>query len=235
MRIVLAVIFLSILLTGSIFQSYEQTVDVDGSSVISKDMDTSLILGMLGDDVDEKIMAACSVDESLGCSYSNGKLTITESFSENEGYYEYEADYGIPYVEYNLVVKKIPVDRFTGRLDEIMVAAGVTEIASGEPGEPLNLQDEDDNKRAASFIRQTGLEISYAVVMPGEIAGATAGEVSGIVEGPKAEFMLSEVLYESQPIVVQSREINLGYIILIVAVIVLAAFALSFRKSRKKR
>lgn len=234
MRMILAVILLSVMLTGSIFQSYEQTVDTDGNSVISKEMDVGLILGMLGENTSEKLEAACSSDPGLDCSYENGSLTIDDMFRENDGYYSYEVDYGIPYIEHRLVVNKIPVEKFTEKLDSILTEAGVTETSSNDFGEPLNLKDSESNRENAQFLRQSGLEITYEAVMPGEVVEAYAGEAAGSVEGPRAQFMLSEVLEESQPMIVVSREINWGYILIIAAVIVLAAFALSFRKSDKK-
>jgi len=232
MRILLAVMFLSVLLTGSTYQSYEQTVGTEGNSVIVKATDIGLMLGMLGDDVEQEIGAACSADPSLRCSVSNGTLIMEEAFSSNEGYYTYDVNYGIPFIEYDLVVKKVPVDRFTEKLDEILVAAELTN-GSTSSGEPLNLQDGDTNGEIALFMRQSGLEMGYVIIMPGEIASATAGEIGGTTEGPMTEFMLSEVLQESKPITVKSREINWGYIIVIAMVIVLALFTLSFIRKKK--
>jgi len=233
MRILLAVMFLSVLLTGSTYQSYEQTVGTEGNSIIVKTTDIGLMLGMLGDDVGQEIGAACSADPSLRCSVSNGTLMMEEAFSSNEGYYTYDVNYGIPFIEYDLVVKKIPVGKFTERLDDILVAAGLTN-GSASSGEPMNLQDAETNKETALFMRQSGLDISYVIIMPGNIASATAGEVSGTTTGPMTEFVLSEVLQESKPITVESREINWGYIIVIAMVIVLALFTLSFIRKKKR-
>ena len=214
MRILLAVIFLSVLLTGSTYQSYEQTVGTEGNSIIVKTTDIGLMLGMLGNDVEQQMSSACSADASLRCSVSDGTLMMEEAFTKNDGYYTYEVNYGLPFIEYDLVVKKIPVEKFTERLDDILVAAGLTN-GSVSSGEPMNLQDAENNREIALFMRQSGLDISYIIIMPGEIASATAGEVSGTSTGPMTEFMLSEVLQESKPIVVKSQEINWGYIIII--------------------
>ncbi len=231
MRTALAFVLL-LMLTGSIFQSYEHTVDTKGDSVLEKEMDVGIFLGLLEEGAAGKISSACSSDESLGCSFSEGVLVLSDKFSENDGYYSFEASYGIPYVEYELTIRKIPNERFTEMLDRILLAAGLTNTSSTSYGAPLNLQD-PANRESAVFLRQSNIDISYAVLMPGEVASAASGEVSGSIEDSRAEFMLSDVLYEAQPIVVKSREINWGYIIFIAAVVVLAAFALSFRKSRK--
>ena len=234
MKTVLAVILLSLMLTGSIFQSYEQTIDKNGNSVILKKMDAGLILGVSGENTAQKIGGACSSDPSLDCSYEGGSLIIEEMFGKNDGYYTYEVNYGVPYIEYELIVNKIPVEKFTEKLDRVLVEAGITEIPSNDFGEPLNLKDAESNRENARFLRESGLEITYEVSMPGDISEGYAGGVSGSLEGSEAQFMLSEVLEESQPMIVKSREINWGYILIIAALIVLAAFALSFRKSRKK-
>ena len=234
MRIIIAVMFLSIMLTGSVFQSYGQTVEREGNSVMIKTTDIGLMLGMLGGDVEQKLDAACS-DPSLGCSVSDGALVMQDSFTQKEGYYTYEADYGIPNIDYIVTVKKIPSDVFTEKLDGILFTAGLTNSTTEGSVEPINLQDAEGNEGSVDFMRKTGLDISYVVIMPGSITGATAGGVSGAIDGNRAEFMLSQVLQESKPIVVKSSEINWGYIIVIAMVIVLLAFAVSFIKSKKKR
>lgn len=234
MRIILAVMLLSLMLTGSIVQTYEHSVKIDGSSVIEKEMDTGLFLGMLEEGAEEKIETVCTSDAGLRCTYSDGLLTTGEDFSEDDGYYSFEVTYGIPYVEYEVTVKKIPTERFTEKYDEILLAAGLINKTSGSYGLALNIQDRANNIETLSVMKDLDIEIGYVVVMPGDVATAAAGEVDASIEGSNAEFMLSDVLNEAQPIVVKSREINWGYITVIVTVIVLAAFALSFRKTRKK-
>ena len=233
MRTLLAVMLLSVLLTGSIFQTYEHSVEPDGDSVVVKEMDTGLFLGMLGDGAGEKIENACSLDPTLECSFSDGTLKMMEEFSTSENYYSFEVGYGLPYIEYELIVKKIPIEKFSERLDNILLAAGLVNETAGSYGDAMNLLDSEENRESASFMRESGLDISYVAVMPGEIVEAYAGGASGTINGSRAEFLLSDVLYESQPVVVRSREINWGYIVLIAAIIVLAAFALSFRKIKK--
>jgi len=220
MRNLLIVMLLSVLLTGSIFQSYEQTVSINGNSVIEKEMSLDLFSGILGENADMKIEIAC-MNPSLGCVMADGNLTITDEFTENDGYYSFSVDYGIPYTEYQITIKKIPVERFTEKFDDILVGAEITDSPSENYGQPINLQDSESTKEIAGVIKSSNLDISYAVIMPGETIS-------------ESEFLLSEVLEDSEPIVVKSRELNWGYLVFIVAVIILAAFALSFRKSKRK-
>jgi len=232
MRIFLAVVLLSLLFTGSVYQTYEQTVDIGGKSVITREEDAGLFLGLLGDDAAAKIGQACAKDGSLGCSYSEGKLKLTERFSPSDGYYDFEASYGLPYVEYELNVRKIPADRFMERLNDILVAAGLTNITE-QSGRPIDLAS--DNAEMARLLGDSGLEISYVIVMPGEIAIASAGGVEAEKEYDAAAFALSEVLEQRGPITVRSRELNLGYILLILAVLIIVAFTASFFFGKKKR
>ncbi|NYZ77579.1 hypothetical protein H0O02_04690 [Candidatus Micrarchaeota archaeon] len=235
MRTALAVIFLSVMLTGSIFQTYEQSVKTDGSSTIKKEFDLGLFSGMLGENAEARIAEACSSDASLGCISSNGMVTISEEFSADGGYYSFRSDYGIPYIEYDLTINRIPLEKFSERLDRILLSAGLINSTSGAYGGPLNLRDAETNREAAYVLKQSGMDVRYVVVMPSGIASAAAGESSGVINGSRAEFLLSDVLRESQPIMVTSRELNLGYIAVIAAIVVLGAFALSFRKSGKGR
>lgn len=233
--VLLTIMFGSILLIGSVFQTYEQTVKTNGDSIIKKEYEIGLFSGMLGENASAKIAQACSADHSLGCTVDNEKITDIKQFSNDEKYYSLKTDYGIPYVEYEIEIRKIPVDKFAEMLDKTLFSAGLINKTSDSYGEPLNLQDTEANKEIVPIIREMGMDIKYVVVVPGEIISATAGNSVGSINANSAEFMLSDVLAESQPIVVKSREINWAYMIIIVAVLAIALFALSFRKKRKKQ
>jgi hypothetical protein len=232
MRTALAVMLLSLLLTGSVYQTYVQEVDVDGKSVITREEDANLFLGLFGENASEKIEQACDADST--CSYSDGRLTLAEDFGPSDGYYEFDTVYGLPYIEYQLEVKKIPTDRFMEKLSSIFATAGLSE-ATSQNGKAIILSNKDENAQMARFIRESGLDIVYAIRMPGEIVAATAGEVSGEMTYSTANFSMGDVLSESKPIVVKSRELNIPYIVFILAVLVIAAFAASFFFGRKKK
>ncbi len=234
MRMVLAVVLLSLLLTGSIYQTYEQKVDINGNSVITREEDANLFLGMLGDDAGQKIEIACGADASLGCTYSEGRLKLTESFRPGDGYYEFEVVHGLPYVEYQLEVNRIPTDRFMEKLSEILVAAGLSNTTT-QNGRALDLSNAGENAEMAKLMRDSQLDIVYIVEMPGEVVVGSAGGAGAELTCSTATFSLADVLSESRPMVVKSRELNIAYIIFILAVLVIAAFAASFFFGKKKK
>ena len=234
MRTLLAVVLLSLLLTGSIYQTYEQQVAIDGDSVISREEDANLFFGLLGDDAEQKIEMACEADSSLGCSYSEGTLKLAESFSPSDDYYEFDVVHGLPYVEYQLEVNKIPTDRFMEKLSEILVAAGLSNTTS-QNGKAIDLGNAGVNAELAKLMRDSQLDIVYIVKMPGEVFVGSAGGASAELTCSTATFNLADVLSESQPMIVKSRELNLAYILFILAVLVIAGFAASFFFGKKKK
>lgn len=228
---VIAVMLL--LLTGSIYQTYEQTMDLDGDSVITREEDANLFLGLFGDDALQKIEQVCAEDSSLGCSYSEGKLKLTENFQLKDGYYQFETSYGLPYIEYTLEVNKIPTDRFMKKLSEVLVAAGLSDYTD-QSGRAIDLSNKEENAEMAKLMRDSQLGIAYVIEMQGEIFVASAGEANGDVEYSRVTFSLEDVLSESEPIVVKSRELNLGFILFILAILIMGAFAASFFFGKKK-
>ncbi len=227
MRIITAGMLLLILFMGSVIQTYEQTFDKEGDSVIKKEFDANLFLSFLGDDAAQKIEETCASVSSLKCSYSDGTMVTTETFGENDGYYSFESGYGLFYIEYKLIINRIPSERFSALQDDLLIRAGLAN-ETGQSGLSIDFSDKENNALGAKAMRDTGTEIKYIVIVPGDILSATAGEVSGTVSDSTAEFSLSEVLAESEPIVIYSREINWGALLLILTVIVLIAFAGSF-------
>jgi len=228
-----AIVFLLIVLTGSVFQTYEHTVKNNGESEIKKEFDLGFFTGMFGQDADARIAQVCYPNSPFRCEYNNSKMVLRKEFSQNDGYYEFHVNYGVPFIDYEIVVRKIPTEKFSEMLDSVLFSAGVINATADDYGKPINLENTAASKEAATLIKQTGLDIKYVIVMPGYVWNASAGNVSATSEGERAEFLLSEVLEEGQPMVVKSRELNIGYMLLIAMIIVLAAFALSFRKYRK--
>ncbi|NYZ77638.1 hypothetical protein H0O02_04990, partial [Candidatus Micrarchaeota archaeon] len=159
MKGILAIMLLSAMLTGSVFQTYGQTARNDGSSTITKGFDIGIFSGMLGEDANAKIAQACASNPSLACNVSGGVIMITGQFSASEGYYEFHANYGIPYIDYELAIKKVPTDRFARMLDNAMLSAGLINATSDDYGDPLDLQDESTNREAAEVLGQGGMDI----------------------------------------------------------------------------
>jgi len=131
-----------------------------------------------------------------------------------------------------LTVKKIPTDKFSRSLERILREAGVVE-GSGSAAEAIDLLN--DNSKEAEFLRKFNVNIVYTIEMPAGITEATAGDVSGAIDGTSVSFDLLEVMENQAPIVVKSSQLNTSYVIIAAAIVVLAGLAMLFRGSKKKR
>jgi hypothetical protein len=231
-REILALLLFSVLINAALDQSYTHTVSSDGSSTITKSMDLTIFSNILGDDAFERIDEICQANQTADCSVDKEEraITITERFSEGS-YYTLTVDHGIPYVTYNLVVRRVSTDRFASSLDRLLVAAEAVEEAGGAT-ESLNLRDEA-NKESADYLERFKANITYTINMPAPVHEARAGTVNGSITGNSVQFDFIDVLRESDYMVVTSKEINYGYLSIIAMVIVLAALAVSFFRGKK--
>jgi len=209
----------SILLTGAIAQEYTHDVGRNGDSVITKTFDTTLLHGY---DM-EKIAAVCDTGE-YGCAVEGGKISLAIAIDETSKYYEAETEYGIPFITYTLSLRVVPTDLFSEQMNMILVAAGYDEGAEIPETEIWK-----KNAEAASMLRQYG-DISYTVNMPGGVVEAGIGEISG----SSVTFLFSEAYSTEGNIVIKSQEINSGYLVLGLMIVVLIVFALSFGMKKKR-
>jgi hypothetical protein len=205
MRIILVLLLFSSLVIAGLDQSYVQTVSRDGSSEIEKTSDLTIFTGELEEDGLQKIDEFCQ--KSSDCNVNERNITITEEF-EHTGYYSLTTEYRIPSIEYKYTLNRIPTDRFSELLGEVLVDAEVMEDA-GKPADSIDLTDGKDDAR---LLRKYGVIITYTINMPAQIYEARAGNVTGNVSGSTVTF----------------------YLIIIVMVIVLAALALTFSKSKRR-
>lgn len=232
-RGILILLLFSVLVNAALDQSYVHTVSRDGSSTITKGMDPAIFSNILSERDFEKVSEVCQTGQGIECSVGAEELTITEGFSSG-AYYTLTTDHGIPFITYELVVRKVPTDRFASSLDEILVAAEVAEAAGGSV-RPLDLRDREVNEENAYYLEKFNVDMTYTINMPVPVREAYAGDVGGVVSGSSVEFDLVEVLKESDYITVTSRELNFGYLTVIAMAIVLAALALSFFRGKKPR
>ena len=223
----------SVLVNAALDQTHVHTISRDGSSTITKSMDLTIFSGMLNEGAFENIDEICQTDQSIDCSVEpeDKKITITERFSSGS-YYTFTADYGIPYITYEVVVRRVPADRFSSSLDRLLIAAEAVNVTGAGSVEPLDLRDEK-NEENAYYLERFRANLTYTINMPAPVYEASAGNVSGTVTGNSAEFDLVDVLGESEYITVTSKEVNSGYLIIIAMVIIVAALALSFFRAKK--
>ena len=230
-REILVVLLMCTLVSAGLDQSYIHVVDREGNSEITKTMDISAFMTDFEEGSMEKISDLCVEDPELRCSVEGKTITITESFSPGE-HYDFKADYGIPFITYTLTQKKIPTDTFSVSLDKLLRKAGVIEGGVEGSADAIDLYNEEENRENAGFLRRFNVNLSYQITVPTDIDEASAGNVSGAVDGPSATFDIVDLMEESRPVVIKNSELNMGYLVIIAAIVVLGALAYSFFKSK---
>lgn len=234
-RAILVLLILSMVVSAAFDQTYVQQIDRNGGSSIEKTMDMAIAAGQLSEDAFVKMDNYCKTTTEVTCSVDVDKkiIKITESFSSG-AYYSLVGDYGLPDTTYTLVISKIPVDKFTQKLEKILVATG-----EGTPNEDnvnaIDLRDKATNAQSAALLKTFLAEITYVVEMPSEIKTAYAGNVTATVVGSTATFDVVSILEDSEPMVIVSRETNYGYLVAIAGVIVLIVLAYVFMASSRPR
>lgn len=232
---IIAVLFLLAisLAAAALDQSYVHAVARDGSSTMEKSMELAVFSNQLTSEVLTEMGDMCQSDRDLDCDVDveNRKITIREKLAPGS-YYSFSSDYGLPYITHTLVVNSIPSDKFAADLEKLLVGAKI--VQPGDSGvEPIDLTDEGSNNESIYYLRLFKANITYTVIMPIPITEAYAGETKGEINGNATTFDLLDVMEESEQITVKGTELNLGYIIVIIGVVAIAALAFSFMAGPK--
>lgn len=230
-REILAFLILSTLVSAALDQSYSMTLDREGNSQISKGMDIVVFTNEFTEDDFEKVKEICETDSEIDCSVEGKTITITEDFVPGQ-HYSYQADYGIPSITYEVTIKKIPTDTFSTSLDKLFRKAGAVNGSQSSSGVSIDLLNAKENQENAKFLRKFDANITYQITMPTGVSYAMAGNTTGVVNGNSVMFDVVSLMEESQPLLIKSSELNMGYLIILAAAIVLGALAFSFFNSK---
>jgi hypothetical protein len=229
-REALFLLAVSALMFAAVDQTYIHDFSRDGSSKITKTSELSIFSAELTNASFANMKAVCDDGFRVDCSVDVAKktVTITESFAPG-GYYTFGSVYGLPDITHTLVIEKIPNDKFASALSKLLIAANVTDPSQGGGSvSPIDFEDELNNREAAAILRMIRANLTYTINMPYDIDEAVAGNVTGNVSGKSVSFDLISLLEQSKPLMIRSRELNLGYIVLIFGILVIAALAFSF-------
>jgi hypothetical protein len=228
-REILAILILCTLASAALDQPYVMTVGREGNSEISKSMEIVAFTGNFTEEDFAKIKDICETDSEIDCSVDGNILTITEDFVPGQQY-SYEADYGIPSITYTVTLKRIPADSFSASLERLFMKAGAgSGVGSGLP---IDLLNANENRENAKLLRKYDANITYQIIMPAGISYAMAGNSTGAVDGNSVTFDVVTLMEESAPVVIKSSELNMGYLIILAAAVVLGALAFSFFNSK---
>lgn len=228
MREIIFLIVLSSLVFASLDQSYQQVVKRSGDSLITKSSDLTVFQNSIGNLT--KIEELCNSNKN--CEFRNKTIYITEEFQPGN-YYTYKEEYGFPFVEQVITIRKIPTDIFGESLDRVIIEAEAIDSVPGSI-EAIDLLESETNLESSIFLKRFDIKIIYKITMPSQIYDAYSGNISANITDKTAEFNLVDILGQSSNITVKSREINMSLIIIISAIIVFSAMALSVKNSFKK-
>ncbi len=227
MRNLIVLLLLATLASGTFDQTYVQTLDQYGNSVIVKTQDLSVFSNSVSFPA---LAEACAAMSSVQCSVTGQTMIITERFASNGGYYTYMTDGGFPLITNTLIINKVPNDVFGDDLARVLYAANV----SGSGGQNSAIDLTADNKEVVSVLKQFKVKLTYIVDLQTGASEASAGNVTGSISGNTVTFNLVDAMAAGQPIVIKSRELNVGAILLIIGVLVLVWLAYSFFVSSRK-
>jgi hypothetical protein len=206
----------SIVLSGCMAIKYDQTVERDGTSTVIQQLDMSALVSWyesmyedMGEDYDTDALENMTMQmneiciesraQGADCTYSEADylLTLTvDSLTPEDAGYEFEKTYSFPNVVYTFRADQIPEMGIEfDEDDNSLFDTSASDEVSGK-------FDEVDAASVAS-LKMVGMELEYAITMPGEITEAKNGEIDD--EG-RAVYDLIELMDEGETIEVVSQE-----------------------------
>ena len=222
------IILFSLILFGCVSQDYYQKVNRDGTSVIRQ----TTSLPPLSGDLLSALQKECANYGS--CTVGNGSITLEKEFSESDGYYAFETKIEFPFNVHVLKVNLIPSERFGEFYSSF--AKKYYNDSSLFSSKVVQLSRKSDNIKYAEQLNSSGISVTYTIEMPSDVSRAEAGTYKAQVSGKAATFNLGAVLYDSAPLEVESRELNIALIFAVLVLIVLIAISLQFfMRSRKAK
>jgi hypothetical protein len=232
--VILVLLSVSVIFTGLVFagldQSYYQVVDRNGSSTILKSQDISILSSGFPKSVFDGMTRICAGTPSLKCAFNNQTmiLDITEGFVPSDGYYSFESQNGLFYTDYVFALYIVPTDKFSERVDSLILSVNSSALSGHSSVSPLDLTK--DNAAAADMLKQLRLNLNYTVLMPGEVYSASLGTIGE----NKASFSVVEAMQSPGAVVIRSRELNLSVVFIVLAIIALIVLAVPFFSGNKK-
>ncbi|MBD3389922.1 hypothetical protein GF415_03115 [Candidatus Micrarchaeota archaeon] len=212
-RIAFAVAFVAlVLVSGCVSIGLEQELNKDGTSLVTEEIDLSGFISAASEmgndsstsasDFEEMALEACEPfqdDPETECTYSlqDYTLTVSKEITPEEGGYTFTQEADFPNVKYVFQTDQLP------KIDVNLELGGE---AGGEAEdmeeETIRFTDSDAPQTAASM-KMMSVDITYTIIMPGEITEARNGIIND--EG-EAVYDVLDLMEEKQTIKVTSEE-----------------------------
>ncbi|MEK6981753.1 MAG: hypothetical protein AABX38_02380 [Candidatus Micrarchaeota archaeon] len=227
-NLLFAIVFTIVLLSGCISQTYLQNFSADGTSKLSQITKTNSVEGY--ENFTSIVQSECQ--KTSNCSFTNNTLTLQTSLIPDNTYYTFSSAFEFPFNVYRAKITRLPTDKFssfyTSIVNQLPTGIGV----SNNP-EALDLTKKQINSELAKSLLQSKMIFLYTVKMPGQISLAISGNYSAKIQGNTGVFDMAEVLQNSEPFILESKELNVAAILLIVVIFVLAYVSFKFFKKEK--
>ncbi|GEM_PF-4829106 len=159
------------------------------------------------------------------CSVKGVEITLVSEIESGE-YYDFEKKSGVSSTIYYVKIKKI-----------FDMAQYLSVEYGGTQGKDLDLSKKPTAEEKAQYEGYSSyLNVTYTIEVPGEISSVNAGTVEGEIKGSTVSFNLFELMAEPSPIVIVSEKKNMdfGWMIIGVLVLIVVLFLLKLFAFRKK-
>ena len=224
-RLLLAILLIFIIvLSGCVSRDYTQSINPDGSSILTQTTNLSGLLRYSGrvslsqyeltSNLTSSLEDACQRAQQTNLSCTTNNLTITLSrIFENGDFYLLEKTNAFPFIHYHLTVRSIPESAFSDVSQELRQDI------------PLS------NKKVArkiGFDHGSAYQITYNIIMPGSISSAGTHDYNATIQGDKATFELSKVLINSSPLELNSDSFDVLSVLLFLVLLTLLGITYYF-------
>lgn len=201
-----------ILVSGCVSIGLEQELNKDGTSVVTEEIDLSGFMSAAAEmgndsstsssDFEEMALEACEPfedDPEAECTYSLSDYTITVSTetTPEEGGYTFTSEADFPNVKYVFQTDQLP------KIDVNLDLGGEAGGEAEEMEEEIIRFTDSDAPQSAASMKMMGVEITYTIIMPGEITEARNGIIN---EEGEAVYDVLDLMEEQQTIEVTSEE-----------------------------
>lgn len=224
-KFILFILFFG-LIFGTLDQSYVHTFSIDGTSKIERTMDLQIFSSSLGADGINKLQKFCDHSPTYSCKVDLEKNALSISLDLKSGeYYSFTSSYGLN-SEYLVTINSIPTDLFAQKMEKILTDSKIDANLSSFSIPSIDLTK--NNKESADTLRSLGVKINYRLIMPAAVSSSDAP--ASKISNKEVSFDLIDSLYTSKKITTKASELNFGYIIILIAIIIVLSLTFFFRK-----
>ncbi|MGV8176687.1 MAG: hypothetical protein ACP5NX_02740 [Candidatus Bilamarchaeaceae archaeon] len=234
-NIALFSVMMMLVLSGCVSQDYAQKVGEDGNSVMTVTVDFSRAVSSVempaGAGLSATLNKVCAqnTDPKMTCSAKGSAIVLQKKMTPDDGYYAFDVSRGLPFVNYEIKMYAFPTDMFGAVFEKVYPGLQLAE--------PVDLRKRVQSRMILDRLKEEGVNWTYTVTMPGEIYETNSGRLvpkqGAYLDKSTVRYDMADVLYQSEPVVVKSREIDAYSIGITVLVLVMAYLAWDFFMRRR--